>query len=115
MDCHRKQPLHDTMFVSSEDMATIRTLRRSQNVVADGSDQALALADSAIEGALQLARAKAFDAPVVGYELAGPNGKVAAEFEAAWPKRRIALIVQETPPAPGWAVLRSVDFIRKFG
>lgn len=115
VDCHRKQPLHDTMFVSSEDMAAIRTLRRSQNVVADGWSEALALADTAIEGALQLARAKGFDAPVVGYELAGPNGKVAAEFEAAWPNRRIALVVHETAPQKAWTVLRSVDFIRKFG
>lgn len=114
-DCHRKQPLHDHMFVTSEEMKALTRLRRTQSIKPDGWEQALALADLSIEGALQVARFRDWEAPVIGYELAGRDGRVLAEFEAAWPARRVALVVGEHVPVRAWQILRSVDFIRQYG
>jgi hypothetical protein len=96
-------------------MATIRELRRAQNIGAGDWVEALRLADTAVEGALQLARAKGFPAPVIGFELLGRSGKVEAEFEAAWEDRRIAIVVEAGSTASGWTTYRAVDFIRKYG
>jgi hypothetical protein len=114
-DCHRKQPGHDTMFMRAAEMAIIRELRRAQNIGAGDWVEALRLADTAVEGALQLARAKGFPAPVIGFELLGRSGKVEAEFEAAWEDRRIAIVVEAGSTASGWTTYRAVDFIRKYG
>jgi hypothetical protein len=118
-DCHRKQPGHDTMFMRASEMQKIREARRSQQIVAEDWDEALRLANTAVEGALQVARARGFAAPTIGFELSGRSGAVEAEFEAAWEDRKIAIVVENAnePVANpgGWKTYRAVDFIQEFG
>ncbi len=112
-DCHRKEPGHDTMFIRSEEMATIQRERRNQGVIATDWATAMRLADSAIEGALQLAQSRGFLAPIVSYELRWRNGS--AMCEVAWPDRNIALVVGPSFDVPNWQIFRAVDFIQRFG
>lgn len=113
-DCHRKQPLHDWMFISSADMQTLTRLRREQRIVADNWDQAISLADLSVHGALMHARHKGFEVPALGYPLPGPGGVKATEVELAWPKRRIAVCIAEGVDSPGWTVIKPIDLIERF-
>lgn len=113
-DCHRKQPLHDWMFISASDMQTLTRLRREQHIVADGWNWAISLADLSVHGALMHARHKGFEVPALGYPLLGPGGVKATEVELAWPKRRIAVCIAEGVDSPGWTVIKPIDFIERF-
>ncbi len=113
-DCHRKQPMHEHLFISASDMKVLNRLRREQSIVADDWNGVLDLADLAVHGALYHARHKNFEAPVIGYEFVNEREVVTAEVEVAWPDRRIAILVADAPPMPNWTMLNPVEFIEKF-
>lgn len=113
-DCHRKQPLHEHMFISTQNMQTLNRLRREQSIVADNWMQSMALADLAVHGGLMHGRHKGFGVPVIGYEVKDANELVVAEVAAAWPEQRIAMYVANTPAIEGWAVFDPVEFIDKY-
>ncbi|WP_278453484.1 hypothetical protein [Stutzerimonas kunmingensis] len=114
IDCHRKQPLHDHMFISTANMQLLNRLRREQSITADNWTQVMALADLAVHGGLMHGRYKGFGVPVVGYEFINAKGLVIAEVEVAWPEQRIAIYVTDAPMIEGWTMLNSVEFIEKF-
>lgn len=114
VDCHRKQPLHDHMFISTQNMQTLNRLRREQNIVAEDWAQAMALADLAVHGGLMHGRHKGFGLPVIGYEVINTQDMLVAEVEVAWPEQRIAMYVADAPVIEGWAVLNPVEFIDKY-
>lgn len=57
-DCHRKQPMHGHMGISSEDMVTIQRLRHRQGVLSGDHDlswkDCIDLVDTSFEGLLRL-------------------------------------------------------------
>lgn len=112
-DCHRKQPLHDWMFISSADMQILTRLRREQSIVADDWEQAIALADLSVHGALLHAKHKGFELPEVGYEFTSAKGVVLAEVQLAWPSQRLAVHVSEGVDFPGWKVMTPIEFIEQ--
>ncbi|WP_209022170.1 HNH endonuclease signature motif containing protein [Pseudomonas fluorescens] len=114
IDCHRKQPLHDHMFISTQNMQILNRLRREQSIVADDWTQAMALADLAVHGGLMHGRHKGFGVPVIGYEVMNAQEEVIAEVEIAWPERRIAMYVADDPAIEGWTVLSPVEFIENY-
>jgi len=114
VDCHRKQPLHDHMFISTQNMQILNRLRREQSIVADDWKQVMALADLAVHGGLMHGRHKGFGVPVIGYEVMNAQELVIAEVEVAWPEQRIAMYVADAPAIEGWAVLNPVEFIEKY-
>lgn len=113
-DCHRKQPLHDHMFISTQNMQILNRLRREQGIVAGNWTQAMALADLAAHGGLMHGRHKGFGVPVIGYELSDTRELVIAEVAAAWPEQRVAMCVTNAPAIEGWSVLNPVEFIDKY-
>lgn len=113
-DCHRKQPLHEHMFISMTDMQLLTRLRREQNITADDWTQVMELADLAVHGGLLHGRHKGFGVPVIGYEFLSAKGLVIAEAEVAWPEQRIAIYVADAPMIDGWTVLNPVEFIERF-
>jgi len=94
-DCHRKQPFHQHMYISHADMQLLTRLRRKNDIKPDDWNEALEQADPAVYGALAILRKAGFSAPEIGFEVQDENSAVIAEFEAAWPMDRYALIVSE--------------------
>lgn len=113
-DCHRRQPMHDHVFVSTQDMQLLTGLRRVQGIVAAGWDQALGLADTAVHGALMHARRVGFEAPVIGHEFSDRMGVVTGEVEVAWPEQRIAIGLIAGQVEVGWKVYDPVSFLEAF-
>lgn len=113
-DCHRKQPMHEQMFISASDMAILMRLRRQQQV-SDSSDwdEALQLADTAAHGALHYARHQNFEVPEIGYEFVDDRGAVTTYVEAAWPGRKIAIFVLESPVISGWTFYSTLEFLEQ--
>lgn len=116
IDCHRKQPLHERMLISSENMRLLSTLRRSQQVypVTHEWDEALALADLSVHGALLHARHKGLPVPQIGYEFVDAAGVYRSQVEVAWPQRRIGIHVMEKPIFGGWQLFNPVEFIETY-
>ncbi|EPJ2923400.1 hypothetical protein [Pseudomonas aeruginosa] len=113
-DCHRKQPLHEHMFISMTDMQLLTRLRREQNITADDWAQVLELADLSVHGALMHARQRGFPVPEIGYEFVNTKGVVVASTEVAWLERRVALCLSEAPDIDSWTVLSSAAFIDNY-
>jgi hypothetical protein len=107
-DCHRRQPNHSHIHIPHRDMRLISRLRREQDRLGSSWDQALKLADPAIFGVLDHLRASNWAAPEIGFELADATGAVAVELEAAWPRQRFGIVIEqsdrERAKALGWQV-----------
>lgn len=114
-DCHRKQPMHERMFVSLANMATITRLRNAQKLVGDDWGSILDLADLSVHGALSHARHKGFPPPEIGYEFLDEKGVVRSEIEAAWPDRKIGICVGEVPDEHGWQLMDAIGFMESHG
>lgn len=94
-DCHRRQPYHSFVRVRHEDMQLITRLRRTQGLVPNDWNGVLLLADPAIQGALRLAQQAGKEPPELGHELVDGIGRVIAEIEAAWPRSRFGIVIDE--------------------
>ncbi|SOB74754.1 hypothetical protein SAMN04488490_0282 [Marinobacter sp. LV10R510-11A] len=93
-DCHRKQPLHDHMYIKQRDMAIIQQFRKAQNIIGSTTswDNLFELVDSAFEGLLRLYQKQGSAKPEIGYEVSGASGAVVAESEIAWPSAKFAVV-----------------------
>ncbi|HQT03995.1 MAG TPA: hypothetical protein PLU46_03315 [Thiotrichales bacterium] len=87
IDCHRKEHLHDHMFISQEEMQLITQLRTQQGLIKVRSWQdAYLYADEAIHGVLKHYQAKSpSELPHVHYQL---NGVL---VDIAWPEKKMAI------------------------
>jgi hypothetical protein len=105
-DCHRNQPAHEHMHVPHSDTQLINRLRRQQNIKPNDWDQVEELVDPAVRWRLDEMRMKGWEAPEIGYEAVDAEGAVIAEFEAAWPNRKYALVVNESDKVkfPPWRI-----------
>lgn len=91
LDCHRKQPHHDGMWVSAKHMSTIRQLRRDADTATASSwKEAYSLVDSAGRDTLALFESKGFPLPVIGLEIM-LHDQVAGELEIAWLETRVGV------------------------
>ncbi len=114
--CHRNQPNHTHMHVTHGDTKTINRLRREQNKSADSWDDALKMVDPAANGVLDLLRMKNWSAPVIGHEVGDAEGRVVAQFEAAWPDRRFAIVISGSDKVklPGWTIQTVVEALHDY-
>ncbi len=96
-DCHRKQPMHDHMGISSEHMSTIQRLRNEQGVL--GGDEtwegSIELVDSSFEGLLRLCKTHKKPLPEVGYDVSDSRGAVLVQAELAWPNDKYAVVMDD--------------------
>ena len=119
-DCHRKQPLHDHMFVKHEDMQTINRLRREQRLIGEnelGWKTAFDYVDSALWGVLDLAQKRGgYGPPEIGYKLTDEKGRVIAELEIAWPESKFGVAINNPKAVDGWYLIglkEALDFFSK--
>lgn len=118
IDCHRKQPLHDYMRVKHSEMQEITSLRKSQGLVNSRDwENAIKLADEALNGVLHFVRNRGYPCPEVGYELSDEQGAVVAEFEVAWPSKKYAIAIDDSDKQigikQGWRVDSFGEALRK--
>lgn len=117
IDCHRKQPKHDYMRVTSTQMLKIHALRKEQNRLQNDSwDDAFKLADTSVNGLLHHYRKKQIKRPEVGYELLDSQGRV-IELELAWPSSRRGIVQDDATVRQlsdsGWNIITVGEAIRK--
>jgi hypothetical protein len=120
VDCHRKQPLHDHMYIKQRDMTLIQKLRKQQNILGDATswDDLFALIDSSFEGLLRFYQKQGSMKPEIGYEILGSGGKVLAESGIAWPSAKYAVVgspeEKKAVEVLGWKAVTLEDALREF-
>lgn len=103
-DCHRKQPMHGGIFLTSGDMKIIQHLRSAQRkLTVTGWGEAYALSDTSIHGDLAVLQDKGFPPPVIRFDVVDATGAVIETLEAAWPDRRKAVNLAKVD-LPRWKV-----------
>ncbi|TYC63823.1 HNH endonuclease [Marinobacter sp. BW6] len=119
-DCHRKQPLHDHMYIKQRDMLIIQQFRKAQNIIGASTswDELFGLVDSAFEGLLRLYQQQGSAKPEIGYEITGADGAVVAESEIAWPSAEFAVVGNATEKnnleSMGWRAVTLEEALREF-
>ncbi|KAA6185300.1 HNH endonuclease [Thiohalocapsa marina] len=119
VDCHRKQPMHDWMFVQHADMQLINHLRRAQRGTKLGTawQEAFDLADPGVHGVLHLALAKGLPPPWIGYELQDTTWQVVAQLELAWPSQRMGVAIAKddliAARKQGWQAWSMVEALER--
>jgi hypothetical protein len=120
VDCHRKQPLHDFMFIKAKDMTQLQSLRHEQGIFGDASswDDTFKLVDPPFQGVLRFYKADGAVKPEIGYEIVDKTGRVIAEVEIAWPNAKLAVVADfgslKTLKALGWKVETLESALKKF-
>lgn len=114
-DCHRKEPHHEHMHIPHNDTQTINRLRREQALILSDWDDVERLADPAVLGLLGKLRSKSWKAPEIGFELENAKGEVIAEFEAAWPERKVGLVISRDSVEnfSDWQIKTLGEFIKE--
>jgi 5-methylcytosine-specific restriction endonuclease McrA len=115
-DCHRKQPFHEGVFISSEAMAQIQNLRSLQGIFATSSSwqEVLDLTDTAIHGDLLTMQKVGYLPPIPGLDIQNAEHEVIATLEAAWPQQHVGISLY--PQAcPGWKIYGVGDLVAQFG
>jgi hypothetical protein len=78
-------------------------------------EELLTYADERCHGIIRTCAARSLPLPVVGYELLGPQGKVCADAELAWPSQKVAVLLPDRMDAApvfegtGWKVFSVAD------
>ncbi len=113
-DCHRKQPMHSSMFVTHQDMMTITKLRGKQSIINSGWSDALKYVDPALKGALSILKNKGWPAPEIGYEILDEQGVIISELEAAWETQRKGIYIRDVDEniLPSWNLYSLAEIIK---
>lgn len=119
-DCHRKQPLHDHMFIKAKDMALLQKLRKEQGILSSAADweDLFALVDPPYAGLLRFYHRDKQSKPEIGYEITDSKNAVIAEIEIAWPGAKFGVVgnqsEQKKLAALGWKAVTLEDALREF-
>jgi hypothetical protein len=105
--CHRRQPLHEGMYVPMDEMKLINKQRRVQGLLSRDWTTVLAHADPALHGLLGIVRQQRKSPPEVEYELRESG----AVFDIAWPEQRYGVVIGPALPSlpRGWTVQNLTD------
>lgn len=120
-DCHRKEPYHQHMRMSRDEMRAIAEARRKQGLNRVGSWRDVRrLSDLALEGlidAMERTWGRDRELPDVYMAVQGPDGVAWADL--AWPQEKIAVTGDDEEGrklrAWGWRVYRPGDVDRVLG
>ncbi|PJE79515.1 hypothetical protein CI610_01521 [invertebrate metagenome] len=109
-DCHRKEPLHDHMFISHQQTQLINRLRHEQGIILSGYedwDKVFQYADPALYGILGYARAENYAPPHIGHKLESNRSQTLVELDAAWPKTKFGIYIDKPKEYKntGWYLL----------
>lgn len=115
-DCHRKEPFHEHMHVKHSDSQLLNRLRRDQGLIKDNDwSKVFKYADPAVHGVLLHCQKRGHSAPMVGYKAVNEKGELIAEFELAWPIKKLAVAMHSSKTILGWRVLGLNDALEFFG
>ncbi|MCW7556034.1 hypothetical protein NX722_26080 [Endozoicomonas gorgoniicola] len=120
-DCHRKEPYHEHMHVSRQNIMQINALRREQgllNRLEDWKD-VYKFADPALHGVLNLCQQAGEHAPEVGYEIRTEQGEYVTTLDIAWPNfwidgRGLGVSLGEKENLPNWEILDLSEALKHF-
>jgi 5-methylcytosine-specific restriction endonuclease McrA len=103
--CHRRQPLHDGIYVPLDEMKLINQNRRKQGLLRRDWTTTLAYADPALYGLLGLIRQQRKAPPEIEYQLED------VALDLAWPERRYGIVIGPAVPAipASWTVHNLTD------
>jgi hypothetical protein len=115
LDCHRKEPFHDHMFISRKDMETIYKLRDEQGLSSVNSwEEAFKLADKAVHGVLKALQAKRKICPkYVGRPIKCNNEVV--YLDLVWPDHKYAVSISENAKKANcfaWQIHRGIEILQ---
>ena len=118
IDCHRKEPNHQHIFMTAQELSQIYKLRKNQKLsnVENNWDNVFKLSDISIHGYLNLLRMKkAKDIPEVGYFYKTNKGQELL-FDLAWVDSKRAIITNsdiEEQIIDGWQVYNLGGILNK--
>ncbi len=107
-DCHKKEPMHEHIFIKHDDMLIIYELRRIQGkMIVNSWNNIFRLADTSLHGYLKYAQ-ELFDweLPEIGYIVGNNSEKVILDI--AWPNRKVAVVIAKNDLSKslfGWDIL----------
>ncbi|CNK85655.1 type II Zorya anti-phage system protein ZorE [Yersinia proxima] len=112
-DCHRKQPLHEGIFVTQAEMAIIQRLRSQQGLLkADSWKDIYELTDPSVHGDINIMQHKGYQPPVPGLDLQNSAHEIIATVEAAWPTLKIAVNLTEIQ-VEGWEIFTVGELVKQ--
>ena len=119
IDCHRKEPAHGHMRVSSSEVHTLNELRRSQGLFNERSwDHALKFVDSAYHGLVDFYHKDNKDIPQISYSVTDSIGEVVGKVEVAWPKKKLAIThdadTEKALLEAGWKVMSLAKAMKEY-
>ena len=116
-DCHRKEPFHEHMHVKHADVQLLNRLRREQGLLESTNwTEVFKHADPACHGVLMHSQKNGYSVPQVGYEVIDSRREVVAQFELAWPHKKVAVVLHLIDEAlPGWRVMSLNSAMEFFG
>lgn len=103
--CHRDQPLHERMFIKSDDMRVISDKRKQAGLLEQTWDAVFRYSDPALRGLLDLSQNKGMPPPQLNHNIGSGIGSYS--LDAAWERERIAVCLsdQNKPAISNWEVL----------
>jgi hypothetical protein len=120
MDCHRKQPYHEHLLITRQQMQDITDFRRAQGLLDDISSwkNVYEYADEAVHGLLHhYEKVSPKYKPEVGFKVTDDRGAVVAELELAWPQLKKGIALEDDDMNAslncGWKVLSIGQAIEK--
>ncbi len=114
-DCHKKEPMHEHIFIDHDDMLKIYELRRSQGKMnIHGWKDVYKLADTSLYGYLKYAQESRSSIPDLGYIIENNGKKIILDI--AWPNKKIAVVIAKNSLnayLPDWRILSLGDEMKR--
>lgn len=116
-DCHKRQPMHDWLFVPATDLQILARLRKSQTMGAPGESwaQVRKLCLNTMTDLVQVLEQEGFPVPEVGLDVS-KDGQVVGMLELAWPARKVGVYSdmesRDAAEDAGWKVFNMVQVIK---
>lgn len=107
VDCHKKEPMHEHIFIHHDDMLKIYEIRRSQGKMNISSwKDVYRLADTSLHGYLKHAQESRSSIPEIGYMIEHSGQRKIIDI--AWPNKKIGVVISKErihESLSGWKIL----------
>ena len=115
LDCHKKQPSHNHLYVKHEDTILINRLRKKQGCAPPMTWEDIEkLADKGLGGFIDLCKRYRLRLAEVGYSLQGDT----VYLDLAWPSEKVAVVLsqksRDIATSQGWKIWSMIDSIEEF-
>lgn len=117
VDCHKKQPHHEHIFVNNTDVLKINQLRREQHKFdVSNYDNIVDYADTALFGLLKKCQSTRVPLPELGIVINEKDSFIAIDL--CWPRRKVAVLINmdntKILQKHGWTVFAAFDALNNF-